>query len=640
MRLHHLLLALTMLPLPALSAAGTTPQEPGQEKILSVKLLADSIAAATPHFVLSSGEPAPDGLRLDLKRDGAFFRYAVVNDSPLPVALREIVLADIAHGLPADSALYGEGFNMFSATGGTLTAPLDLDPLTDRKHYRLPTTPGFRTVYNYLRITPPGAPTTLVGFTSCRRFHGKINFNAERLQIVAVAENLTLAPGGRWELEELFVAQAPDASALLAAFAARIGTHHPRLPWPVAPNGWCSWYAYSENISSERILANLAALKTHAPRLRYIQIDDGYQPWMGDWLDSTDKFAGGVQPVIRSIREAGFEPAIWVAPFIASPQSRLFRDHPEWFVRGEDGSPLRSDKVTFGGWRQGPWYMLDATHPEARAYLEKVFRTLRSWGCTYFKLDANLWGSFPAGRRHDPQATSVEAYRSGMDAIRRGAGPDSLLLACNQAYWPSLGTVHASRTSFDISRDLPAFRRIARQNLLRNWMNGRLWWNDPDCLLIPDVTPSATGFEPGPTFARQKKITPDHFGFHAAATCASGGMILSGDAVADYSPAQWNILHRALARPPVSARFADDRLEVGVIDEPKRRVVVLLNWDDNEVTRRIPVADRFCGASVRITDFWTDHVVSDAVRDDIDLSLPPGGGRVLVLETTPQPPAP
>jgi len=221
-----------------------------------------------------------------------------------------------------------------------------------------------------------------------------------------------------------------------------------------------------------------------------------------------------------------------------------------------------------------------------------------------------------------------------MDAIRRGAGPDSLLLACNQAYWPSLGTVHASRTSFDIGRDPKTFRRVARQNLLRNWMNDRLWWNDPDCLLIPDVTPSATGFDPGSTFSRQTKITTEHFSFHAAATYASGGMILSGDAVADYTPAQWNILHRALSRPPVAARFADDHLEVGVIDEPTRRVVVLLNWDDTAVTRRIPVADRFADTPVRITDFWTDHVVSAEVRNDRELTLPPGGGRVLVLETT------
>lgn len=621
----HLAL-LTALPIHAVEAAPSTPPSsaPIAEALAS--------ASASPRFVLTSGAPAPAGLRLDVVREGEVFRFTAVNDSPEPVALREIVLADFPHGFPADSALYGEGFNMFSSTGGTLAEPRDLDTLTDRTHYRLPEATGFRSVYNYLRATPPGAATSLVGFASCRRFHGKINFNTERLQLVAVTENLTLAPGARWQLEDVFAASSSDTSALLSAFATRIETRHPRLPWPVAPNGWCSWYAYYQNISSERILSNLAALQARAPGLRYIQIDDGYQPWMGDWLISTDKFAGGVQPVIRSIREAGFEPAIWVAPFIASPQSQLFRDHPEWFVRGTDDLPLRSDQVTFGGWRQGPWYMLDATHPDARAYLETVFRTLRAWGCTYFKLDANLWGSFPVGRRHDPQATSVEAYRLGMDAIRRGAGPDSLLLACNQAYWPSLGTVHASRTSYDVNRDLPTFRRVARQNLLRNWMNDRLWWNDPDCLLIPDVTPSASGFEAGPTFSRQKKITPDHFGFHAAATYASGGMILSGDAVVNYSAAQWDILHRAMTRPPLAARFTDDRLEVGVIDEPARRVVVLLNWEDTPATRRIPLADRFSGAAVRITDFWSGQTVTESTRADFDLSLPPGAGRVLVLK--------
>lgn len=624
--MKHLLLALSsiVIALNMHADVGLTPAP-----------LASAIAVATPRFLLKSGAPAPAGLRLEVSCDGAVFHYTAINDSADPVALHEIVIAEVAHGFPADAAFYGEGFNMFSSTGGTVGAPRDLDPLTDQGHYRLPAAAGFRTVYNYLRVTPPGGTTTLVGFASARRFNGKFNINSDRLQIVVLTEDLVLAPGARWELEELVVASAPDSTTLMSAFAAQIEKNHPRLPWPKAPNGWCSWYAYYQNISSERILTNVAALKANAPSLRYIQIDDGYQPWMGDWLDSTEKFAGGVQSVIHSIRESGFEPAIWVAPFIASPQSRLFREHPEWFVRGDDDRPLRSDAITFRGWRQGPWYMLDATHPGARAYLEHVFRTLRSWGCTYFKLDANLWGSFPAGRRHDQQATSVEAYRLGMEVIRRGAGPDSLLLGCNQAYWPSLGTVHASRTSYDVSRDLSSFRRVARENLLRNWMNDRLWWNDPDCLLIPDVTPTATGFEAGPTFAQQKKITPDNFGFHAAAAYASGGMILSGDAVVNYTPAQWDLLHRALARPSIAARFADDSLEVGVIDEPARRVVVLLNWEDTPASRRIPVADRFAGTAVRVTDFWSGEVLSADVVTDLDTTLAPGGGRVLILEEVP-----
>jgi len=601
---------------------------------LSVAPLADTLETAfsAPRYVLTSGAAAPPGLRLEHTRDRAHFRFRLVNDSPAPVAVREVILADIAHGFSTQDAFYGEGFNMFSSTGGTVGAPIDLEKLTDENHYRLPRVEGFRTVYNYLHATSPSGVTTLIGFTSAKRFNGRFNLNAQRLQIAVMTENLTLAPSASWDLEELVVASATDTAALLDAFAARILTHHPRLPWPQAPNGWCSWYAYYEKISAELVNANVAALKANAPGMRYIQIDDGYQPWMGDWLDSTDKFAGGVRPVIHSIREAGFKPAIWLAPFIASPESRLFREHPEWFVCGADDRPLRSDRVTFGGWRQGPWYMLDATHPGARSYLEHVFRTMREWGCTYFKLDANLWGSFPAGRRHDPDATSIEAYRLGMEAIRRGAGPDSLLLGCNQAYWPSLGTVHALRTSYDIKGDLAGFRRVARQNLPRNWMNDRLWWNDPDCLLIPDVTPSAEGFVSGPTLTGKAKVTSNHFGFHAAATYASGGIILSGDAVVDYSSAQWAILRRALDRPTLAARFEGNRLEVGVIDEPKRRVVTLLNWENTPSTRCIPVSTRFAGASVRVTDFWSGEVIHAAIATDFEINLPPDGGRVLVLE--------
>ncbi len=47
----------------------------------------------------------------------------------------------------------------------------------------------------------------------------------------------------------------------------------------------------------------------------------------------------------------------------------LHREHPEWFMKDETGQPLRSDKVTFGGKRNGPWYALDGTHPGARGPL-------------------------------------------------------------------------------------------------------------------------------------------------------------------------------------------------------------------------------------------------------------------------------
>jgi alpha-galactosidase len=570
-----------------------------------------------------SGRAFPAGTRLDVSQGDDSLTFVLTNTTDKPIVVRDIVLADIPHGLPADAPFYGEGFSMFGGTVGTLGKPIDIDPLTDHGHYKLPQPAGFRTVYNCLRVSPANGPATLIGFASCRRFHGRFNVNDERLQIVLNGEGVELGAGESWTLEELFIAHDTDADELMTRFAARIEANHPRLKWPTLPTGWCSWYCYWADVTAEKIRANLAAFREHLPGIRYIQIDDGYQPQMGDWLEPTDKFKEGVEQVVREIRDAGFEPAIWVAPFIASSESKLFKDHPDWFVKDEQGNPLPSSKVTFGGWRQGPWYMLDGTHPEAQAYLEHVFRTMRGWGCTYFKLDATMWGALPAGVRHDRSATSVEAYRRGMDAVRRGAGPDAFILGCNQAYWPSLGTIHGSRTSYDINRDFKTFARVARQNLMRNWMNDRLWWNDPDCLLIPDLDVPAE---------QSKRVSADEFSFHAAATYASGGMLLSGDAVVNYTPAQWDLLKRAAARPPIAARFQSDALEVGFVDEPTRRVLILLNWTDEPVNRRVEL-----GGIGRLTDYWNDAALG-AFDGTAEIVLPPRAGRVIVVEREPAQP--
>ena len=132
------------------------------------------------------------------------------------------------------------------------------------------------------------------------------------------------------------------------------------------------------------------------------------------------------------------------------------------------------------------------------------------WGCTYFKLDANFWGAIHGGRFHDPRATRIEAYRRGMEAVLRGTR-DAFVLGCNHPIWPSLGLIHGSRSSHDIRRDWKRIADTARQNLMRNWQNGRLWWNDPDAIVLTGDLPE------------------EEFRFHATAIYATGGMILSGD---------------------------------------------------------------------------------------------------------------
>jgi alpha-galactosidase len=328
---------------------------------------------------------------------------------------------------------------------------------------------------------------------------------------------------------------------------------------------------------------------------------------MGDWLDTGAAFGGDVQGVLAAIRKRGFEPAIWVAPFIAEQGSKLFREHPEWFVQDADGAPLRSDRVTFGGWRRGPWYAVDGTHPGAQAHLEHVFRTMRDqWGVTYFKLDANFWGAIHGGRFHDPRATRIEAYRRGMQSVRRGAG-GAFVLGCNHPMWGSLGLVHGSRSSNDIKRDWKRFTTIARQNLSRNWQNGRLWWNDPDAVVL-------TG-----------DLGVEEYRFHATSIFASGGMILAGDDLTRMAPERLEMLRKL--QPPTgrAARFDDVSLRVGTVELPDARAVCLLNWDDAPRT----LSFRLAGPH-RVRELWTGEDRGRHAGGAVEVGMPPRAGRVLV----------
>jgi alpha-galactosidase len=563
---------------------------------------------AAPGRVIPAGEPAAaDAVRLTRSWDGALCRSRLTNGGREPVRIREVVICDLPLGLPPETRLYGEGFQMLSQTGGTLGEPADLGDYTDAKHYRMPQPEGARAVHGVVTLSPPGAGHHLLAFTSARRFNGRFYFRPGRLQAVVDTEDLALGPGEAWDLEELTFASGPDREALLGALSRRLNENHPPLvaAFPQPPSGWCSWYCFGPRVTAAQVLGNLEVIARSIPGLKYIQIDDGYQAAMGDWLETGDAFGGGVAGVLRQIRERGFEPAIWVAPFIAEKGARVFREHPDWFVKDADGAPLAADKVTFGGWRRGPWFALDGTHPEAQRHLETVFRTMREeWGCTYFKLDANFWGAIHGGRFHDPRATRIEAYRRGMEAVRRGAGA-SFLLGCNHPIWASLGLIHGSRSSNDIKRTWARVAGTARQNLLRNWQSGALWWNDPDAVVL------------------MGDLTEDEFLFHATAIYATGGMLLSGDDLTAIAPARLALLRRLSPPTGVAARFADDSFRVGETSLGDRRVFCLLNWGES------PQALTFSlRGPHRIRELWTDADLGRHRGGVLSQLLPGRSGRV------------
>ena len=82
-----------------------------------------------------------------------------------------------------------------------------------------------------------------------------------------------------------------DLEAALArwadGFAAAAGVGPLRPP----PTAWCSWYHYFERVTQDDIEENLRAIDDLGLDIDVVQIDDGYQAEIGDWLLLSDRFA-------------------------------------------------------------------------------------------------------------------------------------------------------------------------------------------------------------------------------------------------------------------------------------------------------------------------------------------------------------
>lgn len=254
--------------------------------------------------------------------------------------------------------------------------------------------------------------------------------------------------------EEVIVLTGDDWRELMIQYAETTAKKMGVSPIAAEKNltGYCSWYYYYANVTENDFNENLEALaKAHkdspfAPQV--VQIDDGYQPFQGDWLKCNNRWKSPMKEVAAKIMAADMTPGIWLMPFLASTASETFRNHPEWFVKDADGNAL-----AMKGWSPEPdhlWCCLDSTIPEVREHLKYVFRTLHSWGYDYFKMDG-LGFCMPEGKYSDPSVTPLEAFRMGLKAIRE-AVPDSFLLGCCPPFMACLGFVDSCRIGPDTSR--------------------------------------------------------------------------------------------------------------------------------------------------------------------------------------------
>ena len=556
-------------------------------------------------YVLLQDSSVATEIKIDRKWNGNFCTTTIHNSSNKNLRLKEVVLLQADRLFDGNTSCYAEGFQMLSQYWGTLAAPLLVGGYDDNKHYRLPQPEGYKAVYNMLILHNGDDNETLMGFNSSFKFIGIFYLSADTIKVVTDMESVLLKAGTSIQLEEFSLLSGKDVNLLTAAFAKRINYFHPRLHNNI-PTGWCSWYCFGPDVTAKNISDNLAYIKKNVPQLKYIQLDDGYQPHMGDWLETSNSFGTNIKTTLKEIKLAGFEPAIWVAPFICDSNSNIYKQHPDWLVKNADGKPLQSDKVTFGGWRLAPWFVLDATNPAVQQHLTHVFKTMSSeWDCTYFKLDANYWGAIQGGIYYDKNATRVTAYRSGMKAILKGAGK-AFILGCNHPLWPSLGLVSGSRSSNDISRDWNTFLMTGDENLLRSWQNGKLWLNDPDCVLLTGTLPD------------------NEFMYHASLLFSTGGLVLSGDDLTTITKERLAILKKMVPPKGISALF-NTTLDIGWMKGPGATYLILLNRDDQPKKIRVPLPRAY-----QIINYWTDEK-KGVYKIEFDDELPPRSGMVYKL---------
>ncbi|MGI6593827.1 MAG: glycoside hydrolase family 36 protein [Christensenellales bacterium] len=253
-------------------------------------------------------------------------------------------------------------------------------------------------------------------------------------------------------------------------------------------SGYTSWYNYFQNISEEIILRDLEGTERVKEKIKIFQIDDGYAPAVGDWLDYNEKFPNGMKSIADKIHEKGYLAGIWLAPFNAQIKSKIVETHPEWFLKHPNG------KFQIGcvGW--GGAYILNLDLEEVRAHIKNFFDViLNDWGYDMVKLDF-LYSQciFPRGGKSRGQIMC-----EAMDFLRECVG-DKLLLGCGVPLGPAFGRVDACRISCDVdlsfknkyyaklnvNNEIISTKNAMTNTIFRRHLDGRIFCNDPDVMFF------------------------------------------------------------------------------------------------------------------------------------------------------------
>lgn len=197
---------------------------------------------------------------------------------------------------------------------------------------------------------------------------------------------------------------------------------------PVLINNWEATYF---DFDQDKLLAIAREAAEHG--IEMLVMDDGWfgrresdDSSLGDWKVNEEKLQGGLKKLVDGVNALGMEFGIWFEPEMISPDSEVYRAHPDWALQLPGREPIQSRNQL----------VMDLSRPEVREYVyESVAGILRSANITYVKWDMNrpltdVGSSYlPADRQGELMHRHTLAVYELQGRLRREF-PDLLLENC------------------------------------------------------------------------------------------------------------------------------------------------------------------------------------------------------------------
>ena len=151
---------------------------------------------------------------------------------------------------------------------------------------------------------------------------------------------------------------------------------------PVLINNWEATYF---DFDTDKLLAIAKSAAEHGTEM--LVMDDGWfghrnddATSLGDWFVNENKIKGGLKHLVDEVNKLGLKFGIWMEPEMISPDSELYRKHPDWaFAVPERAATLSRNQ-----------YVLDLSRKEVRDYVyECVHNVISSANIEYVKWDMN-----------------------------------------------------------------------------------------------------------------------------------------------------------------------------------------------------------------------------------------------------------